>query len=146
MTSSASLTGSHLRTYQTIFQHPVSHNLGWHDVHALFRHIGEVQEEHNGNLKVTRNAHTLVLNPPRAKDVETTDEVMALRHFIEQSETPASPANNQASCWLVVIDHHEARIYRSTAAGAVAQQIRSHTAEDFFRHAPDSKGFARGHS
>jgi len=144
MTSSASLAGPHLRTYQTIFQHPVSHNLGWHDVHALFRQLGEVEEEPNGNLKVTRNGQVLVLNPPRAKDVETTDEVIALRHFIERSETYPSQANNSESRWLVVIDHHEARIYRSTAVGAVAQQIRSHTAEDFFRHAPDSKGFARG--
>ncbi len=140
-----SLTGSHLRTYETIFQHPVSHNLGWHDVHALFRQLGEIEEEPNGNLKVTRNGQTLVLNPPRAKDVETADEVIALRHFIERSETPPLNQNDPASRWLVVIDHHEARIYRSTAAGAIAQQIRSHTPEDFFRHAPDSKAFSRGY-
>ena len=139
-----SLTGSHLRTYETIFQHPVSHNLGWHDVHALFRQLGEVEEEPNGNLKVTRNGQTLVLNPPRAKDVETTDEVMALRHFIERSETLPSSAPDKDARWLAVIDHHEARIYRSCEPGSVAQQIRPHTPEDFFRHAPDSKGFSRG--
>ena len=33
--SNPRLTGSHLRTYKTIFQHPISHNLGWHDVHEL---------------------------------------------------------------------------------------------------------------
>ncbi|MFA6289206.1 MAG: hypothetical protein WC661_17625 [Opitutaceae bacterium] len=143
-TSSASLAGAHLRTYQTIFRHPVSHNLGWHDVHSLFRHLGEVEEETNGSFKVTRNGRTLVLNPPRAKDVESADEVIALRHFIEQSETLPPSAPDKDARWLVVIDHHEARIYRSTTAGTVAQQIRSHTGNDFFRHAPDSKAFARG--
>ena len=58
------LTGSHLRTYNAIFQHPISHNLGWLDVHALFRQLGEVEEEPNGNLKVTRNGQILVLHPP----------------------------------------------------------------------------------
>ena len=143
MTSSASLTGSHLRTYQTIFQHPVSHNLEWRDVHALLRHLGEVTEEPNGNLKVARNGRVIVLNPPRTKDVETTDEVMALRHFIEKSESPP-PANEKDARWLVVIDHHEARIYRSPEAGTVAQLIRPHAPEDYFRHAHNSKDFSRG--
>src|SRR5664279_4491031 len=87
MNSTASLTGSHLRTYKIIFQHPVSHNLGWHDVHALLRQLGQVEEEPNGNLKVTRNGQILVLHPPRTKDVAEADEVMALRHFLERSET-----------------------------------------------------------
>ncbi len=42
MNSTATLTGSHLRTYKRIFQHPVSHNLEWRDVHTLFRFIGQV--------------------------------------------------------------------------------------------------------
>src|SRR5947208_1668371 len=45
MNSTAPLTGSHRRTYDTIFQHPASHNLAWHDVHALFRHLGKVVTE-----------------------------------------------------------------------------------------------------
>jgi hypothetical protein len=39
MNTPNSLTGSHLRTYERIFQHPISHNLEWRDVHALFREI-----------------------------------------------------------------------------------------------------------
>jgi hypothetical protein len=144
MNSTAPLTGSHLRTYDTIFQHPVSHNLAWRDVHALFRHVAEVTEEPNGNLKVTRNGETLVLHPPRTKEVAETDELMALRHFLERSATASPVAHETTAHWLVVIDHREARIYRSAAAGAVPQLIRPHPPEDFFHHAPNSKETSRG--
>ncbi len=144
MNSIASLTGSHLRTYNTIFQHPVSHNLGWDDVHALFRQLGQVKEEPNGSLTVTRNGQVLVLHLPRTKDVAETDELMALRHFLERSEPTLPAANGKEAHWLVLIDHREARIYRSVEPGAVPQQIRPHAPEDFFRHAHNSKDFSRG--
>ena len=144
MNSPAPLTGSHLRTYQTIFQHPLSHNLAWHDVHGLLRHLGQVVEEPNGSLKVTRNGQVLMLHPARTKDVAETDELMALRHFLEGSEAAVPGTNGTEARWLVVIDHREARIYRSAEPGAVAQQIRPHAPEDFFRHAPNSKDFSRG--
>lgn len=144
MNSTAQLTGSHRRTYESILRHPIAHNLEWHDVYALFRQIGRVDEEPNGSLKVTRNGHTLVLHPARTKDVSTTDEIMALRHFLDQSTTAAAETNGKEAQWLVVIDHREARIYRSAEAGAVPQQIRPHAPEDFFRHAPNSKDFSRG--
>jgi len=144
MTSPALLTGSHLRTYNTIFQHPVSHNLGWHDVDALFRHLGQVVENPNGSLTVTRNGQTLVLQPHRTKDVAETSELMTLRHFLERSETPEPAADGGEAHWLVVIDHHEARIYRSARPGAVSQQVRPHMPEDFFRHAHNSQNFSRG--
>lgn len=85
------LSGSHLRTYERIFQHPISHNLEWRDVRSLFGEIGQVEEESNGNLKISRNGHTFVLHPSGKKDISEMDEIMALRHFLERSETgPAS--------------------------------------------------------
>jgi hypothetical protein len=144
MNSTAPLTGPHLRTRITIFQHPVSHNLRWHDVHALFRYIGQVDEEPNGNLKVTRNGQILVLHPAATKDVGTTEEVMALRHFLERSETSPPATDGKAAHWLLVIDHHEARLFRSEMHGAVPQQLMPHEPEDYFRHAHNSKDFSRG--
>jgi hypothetical protein len=144
MTSIALLTGSHQRTYRTILQHPVSHNLAWRDVHALFRHLGQVEEEPNGNLKVTRNGQVIVLHVPLTKDVATVDELMALRHFLAQSTTPASTVNGQGAHWLVVIDHREARIYRSVEPGALPQLIRPHAPDEFFRQMPNAKDFSRG--
>lgn len=144
------LTGPYLRTYNAIFQHPISHNLAWRDLHALLRDLGEVTLETNGNVKVTRNGQSLTLHTPRYKDVATAEEVMTLRHFIEHSELPVPSAAatettpEKPAHWLVVINHHEARIYRSAAIGATSQQIRPHAPEDFFRHAPHSSDFTRG--
>jgi hypothetical protein len=144
MNSTASLTGSHLRAYQAIFQHPVSHNLGWHDVHALLRQLCQVEDEPNGNLKVTRNGQVLVLLAPRTKDVAETEELMALRHFLERSETAPPEPKEKETHWLLVIDHHEARIFRSEMHGALPEQILPHEPDDYFRHAPNSKEFSRG--
>ncbi|HXA15070.1 MAG TPA: hypothetical protein VNW23_08080 [Opitutaceae bacterium] len=144
MNSTAPLTGSHLRTYNTIFQHPASHNLEWRAVRALFGHLAEVVEQPNGNLKVTRNGQTLVLPPSRTKDVAETDELMALRHFLERSEAAPTGTNGKEAHWLLVIDHHEARLFRSEMYGAVPLQILPHKPEDYFRHAHNSRDFSRG--
>ena len=144
MTSPTALSGSHLRTYETIFQHPVSHNLGWRDVHALLRLLAQVDEEPNGNLKVTRNGEVLVLHTPRTKDVSGPDEVMALRRFLERSEKAAPAGEPKDRHWLLVINHHEAQIFETEMSGTSPQQILPHAPEDFFRHAHNSKDFARG--
>lgn len=143
-TSPPPLTGSHRRTYDAIFQHPISRNLGWHDVHALFRQLGTIEEVANGKLKVTRNGQTLVLHPPRTKDVSEKDEVMSLRHFLERSEEIPTDAKGADAHWLLVINHHEARIFRSEMRGAVPELILPHEPEDYFRHAYNSKDFSRG--
>jgi hypothetical protein len=138
------LTGSHLRTYNSIFQHPVSHNLEWRNVRTLFEHIAEVVEQPNGNLKVTRNGQSMVLHTPRTKDVAEVEELMDIRHFLKRSETPAPDAAAAEAHWLVVIDHHEARIYRSEMSGTLPERILPHEPSDFFRHAHNSKDFSRG--
>lgn len=144
MNPTASLTGSHLRTYRTVFQHPISHNLEWRAVVSLLGWLGEVTEEANGNLRATRNGQILVLHPPRSKDVSDSHEVMNLRHFLEQSETPAPAAGQTAEHWLLVIDHREARIYRSEMHGALPARILPHEPDDYFRHAHHSMDFSRG--
>jgi hypothetical protein len=138
------LTGSHLRTYKTIFQHPISHNLGWHDVHAMFRKLGQVEEEANGNLKVTRNGQSLVLHPASAKNVENAEAVMELRHFLQRSEALPPDASESGAVWLLVIDHQQARIFRSEMHGAVPQRIFPHEPEEYFRHAVHSYETSRG--
>ena len=144
MKTSATLTGSLLRTYNTIFQHPVSHNLEWRHVHALFRHLGQIEEEHNGNLKVTRNGESLTLHPPRTKDVADTEELMLLRHFLERSEIVRPAASEAEAHWLLVIDHHEARLFRSEMHGAVPQKLTPHEPDRYFRHEQNSQNLSRG--
>ena len=137
------ITGSHLRTYDRIFQHPVSHNLNWHEVYALFRHIGQVEQEPNGHLKVTRNGHTLSLHPPHGKDVSETSEVMSLRHFLEKSEAAPAEADAREAHWLLVIDHHDARIFRTEMHGAIPRRILPQEPEAHQRLANDAKDFSR---
>ena len=144
MISTAALTGSHLRTYNTIFRHPASHNLEWRHVYALFRHLCLVEEEPNGNLKATRNGESLVLQVPRTKDVADTEELMALRHFLERSETAPAGLDEKEAHWLLVIDHHEARLFRSEMHGAVPQQLLPQAPDDYFRHGQNSQNLSRG--
>jgi hypothetical protein len=144
MNSTTSLTGSHLRTYDRIFQHPIAHNLEWHDVHAMLGKLGEVAEEHNGNLKVTRNGQVLVLHAPRNKDIAEMNDIMTLRHFLERSKTAKPEASEKPTHWLLVIDHHEARIFHSEIIGGGPQQILPHKPEDYFRHGHNSKEVSRG--
>ena len=142
MNAISSLTGAHLRTYQTIFRHPMSHNLQWRDVRSLLEKLGQVTEEPNGNLKVTLHGQSLVLHPPRTKDVAENDELIALRHFLKKTEA-APAASNCTGKWLLVIDHHEARIFRAEMDGAIMQQILPPAPEDFSRgkENPDPTGF-----
>jgi len=143
MNSTAQLTGVHLRTYNTIFQHPISHNLRWHDVYALFQHLGQIENEPNGSVKVTRHGQILVLHPHRTKDVSETDEIMTLRHFLERSEPVVPAINEREMHWLVVIDHEEARIFRSEIHGAVPQRILPHEPEARFRQSHDANAFSK---
>ena len=97
MKTTTPLSSSPQRTFDRIFQHPISHNLEWRDVHALLEDIGDVEKEHNGSLKVTRNGQTLFLHPTSKKDVTEMDEVRALRHFLEKSEVASAEANEKES-------------------------------------------------
>ncbi len=143
LTATASpLSAAHRRTYEAIFRHPVAHNLSWRSVHALLSHLANVAEEPNGNLKIERHGHTLVLRPARTKDISEADEIMTLRHFLTQSETP--PPKAQPGPWLLVIDHREARLFRSTAARTVAEKILPPPPSDFFRLPHNAKAFSRG--
>ena len=142
----ASLGGAHLRTYEAIFRQPVSRDLAWRDVHAMFRQLGQVTEEPNGNLKIVRHGQTLVLLSPRTKDVTETSELVELRHFLERSENPvpapASPGKEDP--WLLVIDHRKARIFRSTSAGSIPVQILPHQPVDYFKPTHNAAEFSRG--
>ena len=141
MNSIPTLKGSHLHTYNTIFQHPISHNLDWREVHALFKHLGKIGDQSNGNIKVTRNGQTLVLHRPNTKDVADADEVMSLRHFLEKSETVPPETDEKDAHWLLMIDHQEARIFRSVIHGGLPQRILP---EEYFRHTRDSGNVSRG--
>jgi len=106
--------------------------------------LGQVEDESNGNLKITRNGQTLILHPKSKKDISEMDDIMSLRHFLQRSETATAGSGPKETHWLLVIDHHEARIFRSEIVDSVPQQILPHAPEEFFRHAHNSKEVSRG--
>lgn len=138
-TPPTSLSGSHRHTYEAIFRHPAAHNLSWRDVHALLRHLAQVVEEPNGNLKVTRHGQVLILRPPRTKDVAEISELVELRHFLARSDQPVPEVNAPETHGLVVIDHQQARIYRTELHGSVPERILPFQPADDFRRARDQE-------
>jgi hypothetical protein len=119
------LTGTHLKVYQRLFQHPMPHNLEWREVWAMLQAIPDVQavEEGNGNLKVSRNGQSLTLHTSRGKDMTNKKELMHIRHFLERSGAPAPAGEPEGTHLLVVIDHRQARIYTTELHGAVPKRI-----------------------
>jgi hypothetical protein len=59
------LNAHHRATVKKIFQHPVSHNLQWHDVLSLLESVATVTEGHDGRYRVTLGAETETLDAPR---------------------------------------------------------------------------------
>jgi hypothetical protein len=144
MKSSAPLDGSQLRTYEQIFQHPIAHSIRWNDVFGMFRQLGTVETETNGNVKVTRNGQFIVLKPTHSKEVTDADEVMALRHFLKLTEIKPIQSDGAEVHWLVVINHQRARLFRTEMSNALPKEIVPHEPSEYFRHAHHSRDFSRG--
>src|SRR4051812_45638227 len=114
------LTGSQRSTYDAVFRQPAARDLQWRDVWWMLGTIADATQEHNGSMKVTRNGQTLALHRPRGKDLVDPKELAQLRHFLERSEAPTPAA--EGTHLLVVIDHREARVYRTELRGSVPQR------------------------
>lgn len=59
-------------------------------------------------------------------------------------ETNRTKPNRLRAGWLVVINHHEARVFRSTLHGTAPEQIRPRQTDDAIRHTHRFDGFSRG--
>ena len=140
----STLHGAHQETYKAIFKKPAVHNLAWRDVKAMLSALGEVVEEANGSLKVTRNRQSLVLHPHREKEVTEMEDLMQLRHVLERSGTTATPAASGGRHLLVVIDHREARVYETELHGAVPQRVQSFDPHGYGRHLHNVQDEANG--
>jgi hypothetical protein len=128
------LTGPQRATFDAIFQHPVSRNLDWLDVRSMLSALADVAAEQNGNLKVTRNGYTLNVTKPRDKGVGQVQALMDIRHFLERSETASPQPAEEGKHLMVVIDHREARVYKTELHGSVPQRITPHDPGGCGRH------------
>lgn len=129
------LNAHHKKIYDEIFRHPAAHNLEWHDVKSLLAALADVTEGRDGALKVTRNGHSLILHLPKHKDVSAVEDLPAIRRFLEQSSEPDVASTIAPGVQLlVVIDHHETKIYRTILHGSVPQQLVPYDPHGFRKH------------
>jgi hypothetical protein len=71
-------------TLRMILEHRPSANIEWRRVRSLLDAAGTTVEEPNGKLRVTVDGKTLVLTPPRTKDVD--DQLLVdVRRLFEPS-------------------------------------------------------------
>ena len=130
------------RIYNTVFQRPLTHNLGWRDVKSLMSSLGTVESEHNGNAKVTVDGKILVFHSPADSDLMSVEQVMQIRHLLESVEQgPPEPEDFHA---LVVMHHAGARIYRTEVVDAIPVKVEPydptglrhhvHSAHDYFKN------------
>jgi hypothetical protein len=125
----------------------------WHDVRSLLTVLGEVTMGKNGSLKMTRHGHTVTFHVQAHEGVASVEELMQVRKFLKEAEQPTTSTVVDGTHLLVVIDHREARIYRTEVHGAVPQRIVPYDPHGFGRHLhaaneetdgkrqPENKGF-----
>jgi hypothetical protein len=82
MAEGIKLDGHHRATVQKIFQHPVSHNIQWHDVLSLLRSVADVTEGHDSRFKVTLGPESETLDAPRGPDIDE-QMVIDLRRMLK---------------------------------------------------------------
>ena len=128
------LSPAHQNTYDAIVRHPASHSLQWRDVRSLLGALADVVEEPNGSVRATLNGKILVLHPDRHKDVRTDAQLKDLRGFLEHSGEASAPAMADGVDLLVVIDHRQARVYRTELRGSVPERIVPYDPDNAGRH------------
>ncbi len=72
----------HRATVEKIFNHPVSHNIQWHDVLSLLQAVADVSEEHDGRYAVTLGPETETFDAPRHHDIDE-QQVIDLRRMLK---------------------------------------------------------------
>jgi hypothetical protein len=138
----AHVSGANRRTLEALFRHPSAHNLEWNDVVALIDKIGDVNRRTNNEFEFSVGGEVHFVRKPHTKDIEGT-EVIKLRKFLahvgwtsEQCPVPASTPDDSTLNLMVVIDHHDAKIYdiATDPENATEKTIRPYDPHHFLHH------------
>jgi hypothetical protein len=93
MAEDLELDAHHRATVAKIFNHPVGHNIQWHDVLSLLRSVATVTVEPGDRYTVTLGPETQTFAAPRHHDVDE-QQVVDLRRMLRGAEiTPDSLAH-----------------------------------------------------
>ncbi|MCJ2105579.1 hypothetical protein MKK70_09340 [Methylobacterium sp. E-041] len=136
-----------------IFHHPASNNLAWREVVAFVGRIGSTEKKRDDTWGFTLAGRTATFLRPRDKDMEPR-EVERLRHLMQDAglspysteilEASPTPVKSDA---LIVVDHHEARIYRldpETAGGETETTLRPYHPKGYIHHLSQKEANHRG--
>ena len=138
------LSAQDQQTYDSVFRHPTSGNIEWTALIALLKHMGEVVDEPNGKVKVNRNGQTLMLHA-NGKDA-ALEQIQDIRRFLKQSDAPDGEQKEEGSDFLLVLNHSEARIYRTVDSEAKPIHIEPYDPHGWDKHVHNSKETARPHT
>ena len=144
------LSKSNRATLAAVYQHPLSHNLEWSDMVALFEKLGTVEQKAHNELVFALGTEHHRIHKPYGKDL-TAAEVMAFRHMLsragwmpEAKLDLSDPVGNSVSGddavsgndLMVVMDHHEARLYHLDirAADALDHVIQPYDPHHLLHH------------
>lgn len=127
-----------------MYRHPLAHNLEWSDVVTLFKKLGTVDEKSHDQIAFGIGGEHHRIAKPHKKDL-TTDDVMAFRHMLSRHgwspATAAAIGRDEIAAsaqpdLLVVIDHHEARLFRLDIGSAMLNDhvIKPYDPHHFLHH------------
>jgi len=136
-------------TLALIFNHPTSKNLEWREVVAFVDRIGSAEEKPDGNWSLSLGGRMWTFPQPPNKDTDPR-EVERLRHLMEgaglsahstELTTPSAAISEPDA--LIVVDHHEARIYRlnpATVGGTAETTLRPYDPHGHIHHLAHKEG------
>lgn len=139
----ATLGHAHRKTYDAILAHPAPHNLHWEEVRSMLNAMAEVVEQPNGKLSVTRNHNVIVLHNSNHKDTGA-QQIAELRAFLTRSAEVSPATDTKGANLLVVIDHHQARVYKTELHGTIPQRIVPHDPDGSGRYLHNVSSDANG--
>ena len=119
----AALSKASRATVEALFRHPIAHSLEWSDVVALFTELGTVDHRPHNETAFGLGGEHRVVRKPHGKELPTA-EVMEFRHMLSRAGWSPHAAAEVRSAesdpvthlvpadLLVVVEHHEARLYQ----------------------------------
>ena len=144
---SETLSHSCRTTLEAIYQHPLSHNLEWPDVIALFVKAGTVEHKSNNEFVFTIGGGHHLMRKAHGKNL-SADDVVEFRHMLTRAgwspriakpmssrpNAPSEPADPPDM--LVAMEHREARIYQLDVAAAdqTKHTIKPYDPHHFLHH------------
>ena len=131
-------------TLEGLFHRPVSQRLAWHDALELIETIGDVEYRDNDTLILHVGDIETTVHQSHGKDLRK-DELTMLRTFLQRAGLPVDGYTTaphditaQANSLLVLVSHHQAKIYPIDAnlRAASGRETTPNDLHHFLHHLP----------